>query len=170
MRIEISRYAVAVTLSWVDTLSLPPWAHAIFHNISREGKIKQSPTVLYKQRRNLARADQEQAVGIEGMTDFLYRWLFPKYIHTKIYVYKILYIYMEQNIKNTTDIPPDISHTLDVQQTADFYPPLVVTSKVKTVLNVIWQYANKWDKLMQRSRQQEKSDPIKWGQSKVIWM
>lgn len=68
---------------------------------------------------------------------------------------------MEQNIKNTTDIPPDISHTLDVQQTADFYPPLVVTSKVKTVLNVIWQYANKWDKLMQRSRQQEKSDPIK---------
>lgn len=48
--------------------------------------------------------------------------------------------------KQTTDIASNISHTLDVQQTADSYPPLVVTSKAKTVLNIIWQHSNRWDK------------------------
>lgn len=70
------------------------------------------------------------------------------------------YIYMEQNIKKKpkTDIPPNISHTFDVQQTADSYLPLVVTSKVKTLLN-IWWYSNSGDKLMQRSRHQEGPEP-----------
>lgn len=39
---------------------------------------------------------------------------------------------------------------MGVQQTADSYLPLVVISKVKTLLNIIWWYSERWDKLMQR--------------------
>lgn len=76
--------------------------------------------------------------------------------------------------KQTTDIAPNISHTLDVQRTADSYPPLVVTSKVKTVLNTIWRHSNRWDKpdaeeyTAGGSRTQEKSDRIKLGQSEAM--